>query len=180
MNARILRQAAVGIAALGLSIPPTLLSAAQSPATELPSANAPLATISDVALAAGGTLRGQVVDAAGGAMPGVNVMIRQQDNVIARTSTDPAGKFEVAGMPGGVFQISTDRSEGSFRLWAPETAPPGARPAVLVVHDSVAVRGQSAIGRLLSRPLAMATIVASAVAIPIVIHQVEIERKSGS
>jgi len=179
MNARILQRAAVGIAVLGLLAPPTPLSAANQP-TEVAASVPPAAVISDVALGTDGTLRGQVVDAAGGAMAGVKVRVRQQENIIAETTSNPAGKFEVAGLPGGVFQVTTDNSEGSFRFWAPETAPPGARHAVLVVHDSAAVRGQSALGRLLSRPLAVALVVATAVAVPVVIHQIEVDRKSGS
>ena len=180
MNSRILRQAAVGIATLGLLAPATLLSAAELPATGLPAVVPQAAMISDVALGAHGTLRGQVVDAAGGAMAGVNITIRQQENLIAQTTSDATGKFEVSGLPGGIFQITTDQSAGSFRFWAPETAPPAARASVLVVHDSAAVRGQSALGRLLSRPLAIAGIVATAVAVPVVIHQIEADRKSGS
>jgi hypothetical protein len=180
MNARILRQAAVGIAVFGLLTPPTLLSAAEPTAAQH-AGTVPQATmISDVALGASGTLRGQVVDNAGGAMAGVDITIRQQETVVARTTSDPAGNFAVAGLPGGIFQITTDESAGSFRFWASETAPPAARPSVLVVHDSAAVRGQSALGRLLSRPLAIAAIVATAVAVPVVVHQIEIEHQSGS
>jgi hypothetical protein len=51
---------------------------------------------------------------------------------------------------------------------------------VLVVHDQAAVRGQSALGRLFSRPLAIAALVVTAVAIPVAIHQIEIDRRSGS
>ena len=104
MISRILRQAAVGIAALGLLAPPTLLSAAEPPAT-----------ISDVALGANGTLHGQVVNAAGAVASGVEITIRQNDNVLARTTSSPAGKFEIVGLPGGLFQISTDHSEVSLR-----------------------------------------------------------------
>ena len=180
MIARILRRAAVGIAALGLLTPPRLLSAAEPLATERPTEPAPAATIPDVALGTKGTLRGQIVNAAGAALEGVNIVVRQQETVLARTTSGPAGKFEIVGLPGGIFQITTDQSEASFRLWAAETAPPGARSSVLVVHDQPAVRGQSALGRLLSRPLAIAALVATAVAVPVVIHQIDVDRKSGS
>ena len=180
MNARILRQAAAGIAALGLLAPATILTAAELPSGQLPTAVPSAAMISDVALGAKGTLRGQVVDAAGGAMAGVRITVHQQENLVAETTSSPTGKFELAGLPGGIFQITTDHSEGSFRLWAPETAPPGARPSLLVVDDQATVRGQSALGRLLSRPLAIVGIVATAVAVPVIIHQIQIDRKPGS
>ncbi len=112
MIARILRRAAVGIAASGLLAPPALLSAAEPAATVAP------AMVSDVALGANGTLRGQVVNAAGAAVAGVNITVRQQETVIAKTSSGPDGKFEVVGLPGGIFQITTDQSEASVRLWA--------------------------------------------------------------
>lgn len=174
MIARILRRAAVGIAASGLLAPTALLSAAEPAATVAP------AMVSDVALGGNGSLRGQVVNAAGAAVAGVNITVRQQETVIAKTSSGPDGKFEVVGLPGGVFRITTDQSEASVRLWATETAPPGARSSVLVVHDQAAVRGQSALGRMLSRPLAIAALVATAVAVPVVVHQIDVDRKSGS
>ena len=168
MISRILRQAAVGIAALGLLAPPTLLSAAEP------------AAISDVALGANGTLHGQVVNATGAVVAGVEITVRQNETVLAQTTSSPAGKFEIVGLPGGLFQVATDQSEVSVRLWAVETAPPGARSSVLVVHDQAAVRGQSALGRLLSRPLVLASLVATAVAVPVIVHQIDVERKSGS
>ena len=97
MIARILRRAAIGIAALGMLAPPTLLVAAEPPTPESPQTT-DAAVISDVALGANGTLRGQVVDAACAAVPGVNIIVRQQDNVLARTTTNPAGKFEIVGL----------------------------------------------------------------------------------
>jgi hypothetical protein len=42
------------------------------------------------------------------------------------------------------------------------------------------VRGQSRLGRLLSRPIVIAGLVATAVAVPVAIHQIQIHHKSGS
>ncbi|HTU24064.1 MAG TPA: carboxypeptidase-like regulatory domain-containing protein [Pirellulales bacterium] len=186
MNARILRQATIGVATLGLLVPGGLLSAADQPASEAPAAaatsggDAAAAMTADVALAAGNVLRGQVISSAGVPVSGVPVTVRSGEAIVARTTSGPNGEFEVAGLHGGIFQVTTDYSEANFRLWASETAPPGARSSVLVVHDTTVVRAQSSLSKLLSRPVAIGCIVATAVAVPVIIHQIQIHHKSSS
>ena len=180
MNARILRRATAGIAALGLVFPPSLLSAAE-PQTPTPGASPrQMAKINDVALAVSGTLQGQVVDGAGTALPGVTVTVRQQENLVAQVVSDAQGRFQVAGMPGGIFTLTTPGSDGNFRLWAPGTAPPGARPAALVVHNPQVVRGQASMSKLMSRPIVIGMIIATAIAVPVAIHAIQTHRQSGS
>ncbi len=64
MNAPILKRVTVGAIVLGLLAPGSIVSAAQPRATAPDAETVQAAKIADVALAAGGTLRGQVVDAA--------------------------------------------------------------------------------------------------------------------
>jgi hypothetical protein len=177
MKARILQRAAVGIAALGLLAPPTLVSAggpstnerpaAELPATELREEVAPAAAVSDVALAPGGVFSGQVVDAQGQPQAGSSVKVCQQQQVVATATTDPQGEFSIRGLQGGMYQVVTGQGMQSFRLWAPETAPPGARQSALLVAGGETLRGQSDLRRWLTNPWVLSIGVATAIIVPI-------------
>jgi Carboxypeptidase regulatory-like domain len=180
MNARILQRAAVGVAALGLLAPPTLLSAAEPSATErpetiAPAATAPEAVVLDVALSSGGVFSGQVVDAEGRSQAGSSVMVCQQQQVVATATTDQQGQFSIRGLQGGVYQVVAGQGMKSFRLWAPDTAPPGAQQSALLVADGQSVRGQgtqSGFGELrrwVTNPWVISIAVAAAIAVPIAV-----------
>lgn len=104
---------------------------------------APSTEIRDVALQAGGTLRGQVVDAQGNPAAQVAVrVVRLHDRVpLTVVQTDAQGQFHVHGLTGGVYRIETPDGAGVYRLWAPNTAPPSATASALVVHGDSVVRG---------------------------------------
>ena len=118
MNARILRRAAVCLATLGLLAPPKFLLAAGPATPERGGLAAPAAQVADVALSPGGMLHGQIVDSSGAGVAGVLISVRQQNQVVAQATSDATGRFEVAGMPGGMFQLTTEHGQGSYRLWA--------------------------------------------------------------
>jgi hypothetical protein len=176
MNARTVRGAAVCLAALGLLAPPRFLAAADTAPQQHDAPAAALPQIADVALAPGGMLHGQVVDSSGAGLAGITVSIRQQNQVVAQATSDATGRFAVAGMPGGIFQMTTEHTGASYRLWAPTTSPPSARPAALLVHDTAVVRGQSKLGKLFSHPIVIAGVIAAAVAIPVTVHAIQVNR----
>jgi hypothetical protein len=181
MKHRILRQAAVGFGALGLLLPSQAVFAAPpgSSAPAIPGFEVPL--ISDIALGAGGTLAGQVVNEAGQGVSGIPVAVRHNETNVATATSGLDGKFVVSGLQGGIFQVSAGQGIEIYRLWAPETAPPAAGSSALIVHNGVTVRGQvSSIGKFLANPLLIAGIVAVAVAVPIAVHQYREDHKSGS
>ena len=180
MNARILRRAAVCLATLGLLAPPNFLVAAEPATPQRGGLAASAAQVGDVALSPGGMLHGQVVDSSGAGVAGVLVTVRQQNQLVAQATSDATGRFEIAGMPGGMFQLTSEHGQGSYRLWAPTTSPPNARPAALLVHDTQVVRGQSQLSKLFSHPIVIAGVIAAAVAIPITVHAIEIHRNSAS
>lgn len=99
-------------------------------------------SILDVALQDGGKLVGMYVNKTGKPVEGSRVLVRQEGKVIAASDTNAAGHFEVAGLRGGVYEISTVRGAGVFRLWTATTAPPAARQAIVLVADEGVVRGQ--------------------------------------
>jgi hypothetical protein len=96
----------------------------------------------DVALAQGGVLVGYVVDAQGVALEGASVAVRQGDKDVARIVTDEQGRYTVQNLRGGLYEVTAGQAGQLFRLWAPNTAPPAARPQAVVVSQSQTVRAQ--------------------------------------
>ena len=158
----------VSLAVVGFCLPQPLLAAV--------AAGQPAPDIADVALLDGGVLMGRVVDSQGVSLANVPVSLRSQSLEIAATTTDQSGLFAVRGLRGGVYQIVAAESHQSYRLWAPGMAPPSSQPGALVVAGGQTVRGQfspGALGFWLTSPLVVAGIVATAVAIPVALHNAD-------
>ena len=130
----LLRAPAVGIACLGMLIPPPVLRAAD-PTDSTAGGQQQAPTAIDVALGEGGTLRGQIVDAQGNPVPRVAVSLRQADRQVAATVADSSGHFHLTGLRGGTYHIVAGEAEGVYRLWAPRTAPPGERSSTARLGD---------------------------------------------
>lgn len=170
----LLRAAAVGLATLGFCIPAVTLAA--GPAAK----SAVKPAVVDVALKDGGVLLGQVVDPQGKGIQGTTVALSRYDREVVQISTGAEGYFALKEVPGGVYQLASGNGGGVYRLWAPGTAPPAAQEgALLVAHEEVvAVRGQSPpvvppgakVKTFLANPLVIGGIVATAVAVPVAIH----------
>jgi hypothetical protein len=171
---------ASAVAALGMALPSSLMAAtpiAATPAVATPVVEAPAdAAVTDIALRPGGVLVGQVVDPQGVATAGTPVTIEFAGKEVARTTTDEHGVFAAQGLRGGQYKITTIEGSNECRLWAPETAPPSARPAALVVKGKDLVRGvpgggvfQSWKEWCMAHPYITAGTVATAVAVPIII-----------
>ena len=148
---RFLTKTAVSLSCLGLLFQPTGLLADQPP-TKSASPKTAIersagqrrthAAISDIALSAGGTLTGHVVDSTGRTLPHQVVSLRQSNREITRTASDQSGRFVVKELRGGVYQIVAGQGSVLVRLWAPNTAPPSARENVLVSgHSAVRFLG---------------------------------------
>lgn len=149
---------AAAVACFGMVLPPAAL------------ASAPAVGPTDVALRTGGVLVGQVVDQQGVAKAGAPVLIRYGEHEVVRTTTDQNGVFAAYGLRGGQHQLLTEDGVSVCRLWAPNTAPPGAQPAILVVSGNSVVRGQwhgGPMGWVKAHPYMTAGMVAAAIAIPI-------------
>ncbi len=131
----------------------------------------PTARIGDVALTSAGQLRGQVLNAQGLPQSHVKVSIGQLNQQPTLVSTDEDGRFTVQELSAGVYQVQTSHGSGTYRVWAPRTAPPSAQLGVLLVHDGQIARAYSSQGvtQWLANPWTMAIIVAGAIAIPLAI-----------
>jgi hypothetical protein len=131
--------------------------------------------IRDVALQPGGVLNGQVLNeqAVGQGQAKIAVVYRGQPLTV--TETDNNGRFVLAGLEPGVYELHLAEGGGAFRVWAPRTAPPAAEQGVLLVQDSRVVRGLHGGGLhngggyfgWLANPWVLAGIVAAAIAIPL-------------
>lgn len=137
---------------------------------------------SDVALADGGLLVGQLVDAQGVPLANAPVSIQSGGRELVRTTTDAQGQFAVQGLKGGMLQIAAPGHYQAYRCWAPRTAPPAASNGVLIVANGDLARAQcapapgcgpgpfgTAMGWVAQHPLITAGIVAAAIAIPLAI-----------
>lgn len=99
------------------------------------------AGVRDVALRAAGTLEGQVVDVQGAPQAGAPVTALQEGRAVAATRTDQAGRFVLANLSGGVYELRAPSASGVYRVWAPRTAPPAAQQDVLLVSGTGVARG---------------------------------------
>jgi len=170
---------AATLACLGMMVPQAVL------------AGGPVQTTNDVALRAGGMLVGQVVNAQGIPQTNTAVSIQQGEQEVVRTTTDDNGVFAAQGLRGGQYLVATTGGQSAYRLWATNTAPPAAQEAALVVTGSDTVRGQydpqcgdacgdtcghsnrrggrSPLNWVKAHPFITAGIIATAIALPIVL-----------
>jgi len=137
MKFKQLRSFVIALSCVAVVLPPVATAA---PAVKSVSVAAPAHR--DVALHQGGVLVGQMLDAQGAAIAGVAVSVRSAGKVVARAETNQAGKFQVAGLKGGVHQVVAAGHQDICRLWAPQTAPPAAQHGLLLVSSEDLVRGQ--------------------------------------
>ncbi|MCE5303384.1 MAG: carboxypeptidase-like regulatory domain-containing protein [Planctomycetaceae bacterium] len=143
-----------------------------------PTTSAPLVT--DIALADGGMLNGKVVDAQGAGIGGVPVVVKSQNRNVAAVTTAPDGTFSIQGLSGGVYQIAAVNGHGVYRLWAAGTAPPIALTSATVYSQENPVDGKTVVytqasdqttgwspKMLLTNPVFIAAVVATAIAVPV-------------
>ena len=87
----------------------------------------------DIALHGGGILVGAFIDNQGLPVRGGRISVQKEGKEGLTVSTDEHGRFKMEGLSGGVYEITTSHGTGTFRLWAPGTAPPAARQSLLLV-----------------------------------------------
>ena len=157
---RVLQRGAVALSCVGLLTAQFAQAAGGATGqTHLPGA----AVIQDVALQAGGSLRGQISDVQGAPQAAIPVSLVKDGVRVAAVRTDRAGQFAIHGLTAGIYQVHAADSIALYRAWAPGTAPPAAQLGVLVVDGKQVVRGAGVAGH----PWLLAFIVALAIAIPV-------------
>jgi hypothetical protein len=170
--ARTTKAMAVCLAVVGLCLPQPLLAAVQADRSP---------AMADVALQKGpqgNVLVGHVLNQQGVGQAGFPVSLYAGEQKLAEAKTDEGGFFAFTNLRGGVYQVMAGENVMAYRVWTPGTAPPAAQPGALVVTGQDVVRGQpyplgNAFGRLrfwLTHPVVIAGIIATAVAVPVAIH----------
>lgn len=173
-----LKTAMLCLACYGMILPAPVLQAGVTGTVAGQQVAKPGSAGGDVELRQGGVLLGQVVDSSGIPLAETPVSLRQINREVAATVTDKSGRFLVSGLRGGTYEIVAGQARAIYRIWAPNTGPPLARPSALVVAGGQPVRGQGPIGYWLGNPWVVAGLVAAAVTIPVVIHNHRINRTS--
>lgn len=150
------------LAAVGLCLPATALAVSQAKTGP-----------KDVKLTQAGDLVGQVIDAQGQAIAGKPVVVQYQNKLVAAPTTDKNGYFAIKGVQPGVYRIASMKGVADYRVWTQATAPPKAAAGALLVEGKEVIRGQMggmSLRNLLANPFVIAGIVATAVAVPVAIH----------
>lgn len=175
----------------GMLIPAGRLGAAEPGGRSLLARLPAVATVVDVGLRPGGRLSGRAVDPGGAPLAGAAVTVKRASGEVATTVTDRDGRFAVDGLRGGVYQVVAGPGCRIARLWMPGTAPPAAADQLLLVRPAETLLGQREAGPLLSswehvkhwlaNPWFTGGLVAAAVAIPVIVHNANVDNKdSGS
>ena len=164
-RARFLRGAVIAMACTNLVLPKSAFAEVQNAGKP-----AQTATVTDVALGERGLLLGQVVDAQGVALKDAPVVIVQNDKQLVTTKADAEGRFAVKGLRGGTYQIVTKDGVSVCRLWAHDTAPPTAQGGALVCSGGTLRGNYGGAMYWLTNPWVIAGLVATAIAVPIIIH----------
>jgi Carboxypeptidase regulatory-like domain len=162
-----LKKSLLWIACCGMMLPVNVWAAeSQSvlPAESKTDAPAAAPLISDVALQPGNVLQGQVVDSQGQPVAGAPVSLLAQQQEVAKATTAADGSFQVSGVRGGVYRVVTFQGDGTYRAWPQDAAPPAAKPKIVLTQNS---DGPNPIIRVLTSPLAICAIVATAIAVPV-------------
>ncbi|MBN2295319.1 MAG: carboxypeptidase regulatory-like domain-containing protein [Pirellulales bacterium] len=127
----------------------------------------------DVALQKDGVLNGKLVDPNGKPISKAKVSLLQNNRHLASTVTGKHGEFTFKGLRGGVYQVVTSDSDHLYRLWAPGTAPKSSGQIAQIVSGQPILRGQhtvAKVGQWLTSPLGLTAAAATAVAVPVALH----------
>jgi hypothetical protein len=136
---RLWKSALVLLTGLSIVLPSSAM-AGQTPAPR--EVRKPASLVRDVTLDANGVLSGYLVDAQGKPEAAAAVAIHQGRKQLALTKTNARGLFEVKGLKGGVYQVTSEKSTAVFRVWKNGTAPKKASKLALLVTDQPVVRAQ--------------------------------------
>jgi hypothetical protein len=160
----------VCLALIGTCLPQ--LAFAATPKTGTP--------VTDVQLREDNVLVGKVITPENVAVADTEVVLFSAGQKVAQGKTDAKGYFAFKDVRSGLYQVASAKGNGTFKLWNQRTAPPKAQQGALVYAGQQTVRGQSGfrgVRNFLANPIVIAGIVATAVAVPVAIHNSK--KKSG-
>lgn len=184
-----LRKVMISTACLGLLIQTPVLMAANTAKTVAksrqvsakPAKGKKKTVVFDVGLHKNNTLLGQLVNTQGIPQAKQKISLIQKNRVLVNATTDKNGYFAFSKVAAGTYSVAAPKAQGICRVWAPKTAPPAAQPALLLIDGKGAVRAQEGpIAYWIGKPWVVAGLVATAVAIPVAIHNHQNDKKPTS
>ena len=98
--------------------------------------------ISDIALSNNGTLRGKVVDASNKPKANAELTVWHEKRPVGKIRSNQKGEFAFSGLRGGVHRVTTESSSFTCRFWSPNSAPPSAKSAILLVDNPLVTAEQ--------------------------------------
>ncbi len=126
--------------------------------------------VADASLGPGGLLRGKVVDHQGKGIAAARVVLLQSGRPVVQAGTDPNGRFAMANINRGVYELRAAGGVGVYRLWPARIAPPSANREALLVAGGRLVRGQGGVYQWVSEHyLLTCTGIAAAIVVPIIL-----------
>lgn len=166
----LVKGAVVTLAALGMVMPQGQVQAATGFKT-IKAVKTVDVSVIDIALSQG-DLVGRVVDHSGTSMASKEVVVRQGKNEIAKVKTDANGVFAVSNLKGGLYEVTSGTTTGTFRVWTESAAPQTAAEQALLVMGENGTRGGSGSfgglmgdGTLVLTAAVIATLIISAIAL---------------
>lgn len=135
---RSLRFAMVVTAGLGVAAPQCVLQAGEKPAAAKKAAP----KVADVTLTKSSALNGAVVSEAGKPVDGALVVLTKEGKPVAKTTTNAEGKFALASVKSGSYELKAGPTTRLVRLWNSDVAPPASAEKATLVMDSTTVRAQ--------------------------------------
>jgi uncharacterized protein with FMN-binding domain len=136
----LLRSSIAALTTLGLLLSVPHVQAASQPARQLTVQHTD-AKMLDIGLKEG-RFQGRVVDHAGSPVANAPVVIRQGEKEVAKTTTNQHGQFAVTGLKGGVYEVSSGKTVGIYRVWQETATPPAAKEQALLILGQNGERGQ--------------------------------------
>ena len=160
------------LALAGLLLPAPCLEAVVR-ANEMPvRPDGPPPAVTDMTLARGGVLKGQVRDTQGSPLAQTKVELVRNGRPIIATVTASDGRFALSALRGGVYQVTAGGGTAVIRAWASNTAPPGASQSILIVSGGDLIRGQrERLAAFLTNPWILTAMVALAIGIPVAVQE---------
>lgn len=164
---RTLRAVIIAMTCLGVALPQQAIASKPVVVDGIPVSK----NVIDLSLQQG-QLVGGLVDANGNGVADAPVVIAQQGKPVLNLRTDAEGRFAAKGVKPGIYQVVSHGALENYRVWEDGTAPEGAKKGVIHRVNPEVARGASQSGLLamLSNPLVLTLIIATAIAIPVALN----------